>query len=161
MRQLQHVDNAADEQVRDAADMRSWRWGRGVGAALLSAVVVGVPTDVIDTDWFTRMTPVRWWEYPALVLTVLLTGLWFAIVPQVANARGRTRVLGSSLLSAFAVGCPVCNKLVIGVLGVSGALGVWAPIQPVLAVISLSALLVAVVIRWRGRMCATGGCRPT
>lgn len=159
--QLQHVDNAAGEQVREAVDTRPWRWGRGVGVALLSALIVGVPTDVIDTGWFTRMTPVRWWEYPALALTVLLTGLWFAIVPQVANTRGQRRVLGSSLLSAFAVGCPVCNKLVIGVLGVSGALGVWAPIQPVLAVISLSALLVAVVVRWRGRMCATEGCRPS
>ncbi|MGH3451903.1 MAG: hypothetical protein ACRDQW_14535 [Haloechinothrix sp.] len=32
----------------------------GVAAAGLSSLIVGVPTDVIATDFFTRMTPVRW-----------------------------------------------------------------------------------------------------
>ncbi|WP_245788732.1 hypothetical protein [Amycolatopsis marina] len=105
------------------------------------------------------MTPVRWWEYPALVLTAGLTGLWFAIaVRGSADDRGRTRVLGSSLLSALAVGCPICNKIVIGLLGVSGALGLWAPIQPALAVLSLAVLVVAVVLQWRNRTCATDTC---
>ena len=58
-------------------------------------------------------------------------------------------MLGSSLLSAFAVGCPICNKIVIALLGVSGALGIWAPIQPVLGGISVAMLAIAVVLRWR------------
>ncbi|MFC4003030.1 hypothetical protein [Prauserella oleivorans] len=140
---------------------RAWRWRRGLLAAALSAAIVGVPTDVIDTVWFTRMTPVRWWEYPALILTVVLTGLWFAIVRQAADERGRTGVLGSSLLSAFAVGCPLCNKIVLGLLGVSGALGVWAPIQPALAGVSVAALGAAVLLRWRRRACTPEGCAPT
>ena len=44
---------------------------------------------------------------------------------------------GGGLLSLFAVGCPVCNKVVVAVLGVSGAMSVWAPIQPLLGVASL------------------------
>lgn len=136
-----------------------WRWGVGAGAAALSAVIVGVPTDVIDTAWFSRMTPVRAWEYPALILTAVLTGLWFAI-PRPATDRGRAGVFGSSLLSAFAVGCPICNKIVVGLLGVSGALGIWAPIQPVLAAVSLAALSVAVFIRWRRRDCTPATCVP-
>jgi hypothetical protein len=137
-----------------------WRWGRGLAAAVLSALVVGVPTDVIDTAWFARMTPVRWWEYPVLVLTAVLTGLWFAIVRSGADERGRAGVFGTSLLSTLAVGCPVCNKVVIGLLGVSGALGVWAPIQPVLAVAAVGALGAAVVVRWRRRACTTDACAP-
>ena len=136
------------------------RWWRGALAAVLSALVVGVPTDVIDTDWFTRMTPVRWWEYPVLALTALLTGLWFAIVRVAADERGRASVLGTSLLSTLAVGCPVCNKIVVGLLGVSGALGVWAPVQPVLALISLAALAAAVIVRWRKRGCDSDSCEP-
>lgn len=31
---------------------------------------------------------------------------------------------GSSLVAALAVGCPVCNKLVVAALGVSGALNI-------------------------------------
>jgi hypothetical protein len=35
-----------------------------------SALAVGIPTDVIDTA--------RWWEYPVLALTALLTAMWAA-----------------------------------------------------------------------------------
>ena len=147
-------------EVRSVA-APAWRWGRGLLAAVLSALVVGVPTDVIDTAWFTRMTPVRWWEYPVLALTAVLTGLWFAIVRSAADDRGRAGVFGTSLLSTLAVGCPVCNKVVIGLVGVSGALGVWAPIQPVLAVASVGVLGAAVVVRWRRRACGPDGCVPS
>lgn len=143
------------------APARSWHWRRGIGAAALSVVIVGVPTDVLDTGWFTRMTPVRWWEYPALVLTAVLTGLWFAIVRAGSGERGGVGVFGSSVLSAFAVGCPLCNKIVLGLLGVSGALGVWAPIQPLLALASVGLLGAAVIIRWRRRACAPDACLPT
>ncbi|MDQ2790294.1 MAG: hypothetical protein M3Y73_11475 [Actinomycetota bacterium] len=135
--------------------------GSAVVAAAVSALVVGVPTDVIDTPWFTRMTPVRVWEYPVLVLTALLTGAWFglrAAGPQRSGAD--SRVLGSSILSAFAVGCPICNKIVIALLGVSGALGIWAPVQPVLGALSVAVLATAVWLRWRGRRCTSDSC-PT
>lgn len=34
----------------------------------------------------------------------------------------------------FAVGCPACNKIAVILLGTSGALNLWAPVQPVLGV---------------------------
>ena len=46
---------------------------QALGAGLVSALLIGVPTDVIDTPLFTRMTPVRAWEYPVLAHTALLT----------------------------------------------------------------------------------------
>ncbi len=139
---------------------QSWRWAAGVGAAALSALVIGVPTDVIDTDLFTRMTPVRWWEYPVLVLAAALTGLWVVIPRATGDLRGGGGVVGATTAAVFAVGCPICNKIVVGLLGVSGALGVWAPMQPVLAVLSLAALAAAVVIRWRRRDCTPDTCAP-
>jgi hypothetical protein len=78
-----------------------------------------------------------------------------------ADERGRAGVLGTTFLSTLAVGCPVCNKIVMGLLGVSGALGVWAPIQPVLAVMSLVLLGAAVIVRWRRRACTPDSCAPT
>lgn len=122
-------------------------------AAGLSALAVGVPTDVIDTSFFVRMTPVRWWEYPVLALTALLTALW-AASPRPVSASpspGGARVVGSTLLSALAIGCPICNKLVVAALGVSGALGIWAPLQPLVAIVSL--ILVAMAVTTRRRAC--------
>lgn len=126
-------------------------------AAVVSALVVGIPTDVIDNAWFTRMTPVRLWEYPVLVLTALLTGAWFWLRAAGRSGTG-SGVFGSSLLSALAVGCPICNKIVVALLGVSGALGIWAPVQPVLGVLSVAALATAVWLRWRGQRCTSQGC---
>jgi hypothetical protein len=125
-------------------------------AAVASALIVGVPTDVIDTPWFTRMTPVRVWEYPVLVLTAVLTGAWFWL-RAADRVGGGSGVLGSSVLSTLAVGCPICNKLVVALLGVSGALGIWAPVQPVLGMLSVAVLATAVWLRWR-RRCTAQAC---
>lgn len=139
----------------------SWSWARAVTGAVLSAAVVGVPTDVIDNSMFTRMTPVRWWEPPVLVFTAVLTAVWAGIRPcGQQDGSGSVRVCGGSLLSALAVGCPVCNKIVMALLGVSGALGVWAPLQPLLALASLAVLATAVAVRWRRRECTAVACSP-
>lgn len=51
------------------------------------------------------------------------------------------------VLSFFAVGCPVCNKLVLVLLGSSGALSYWAPLQPLFAAASIALLAEAALRR--------------
>lgn len=133
-------------------------WLRGVVGGAVTALIVGVPTDILDTDLFSREIPVRWWEYPVFGATVLLTALWFGIQSPPRGEERQTKTYTGIMLAVFAVGCPVCNKLVIAVLGVSGALGIWAPIQPILAVVSLALLTTAVAYRWRRRDCSAIGC---
>ncbi|MGW7695307.1 hypothetical protein ACWGMA_41915 [Streptomyces asiaticus] len=137
--------------------MRTWtprQWVAAVVVAFVAGVAIGVPTGVVPTPFYTRMTPVLWWNYPVWGVSSLLMGLLTATYvngPQVAGGdgpRGR-RALLAGALSAFAVGCPICNKLVVLALGVSGALSYWAPAQPVLAVASLTLLAHALVRRLR------------
>ncbi|WP_198359507.1 hypothetical protein [Streptomyces fildesensis] len=143
--------------------MRTWpvrRWAVATVVAAVAAIVIGVPTGIIHTSLYTRMTPVLWWNYPAWLLSSMLEGLLVATYvrvgePAEAEASAappppRTaRALGAGALSAFAVGCPICNKLVVLALGVSGALSYFAPVQPVLAVASLALLGHALVRRIR------------
>ncbi|WP_372435311.1 hypothetical protein [Tomitella cavernea] len=137
------------------------RWLPAVVGAIATAAVIGVPTDIIANPWFSREIPVRWWEYPVLAATCALTAMWFGIRvlpdsrtdPRGGVDRGSAGAFGGAALAMFAVGCPVCNKLVLFAIGTSGALGVWAPMQPFLAVVSLALLLCAVVFRWRRRDC--------
>ncbi|TCP46834.1 hypothetical protein EV191_113111 [Tamaricihabitans halophyticus] len=132
---------------------------RAALAGVLTLLVVGVPTDIIDTPLFSREVPVRWWEYPVLAATILLTAAWFAL-PGATALPDRTHrtPLGAVLLAVFAVGCPVCNKIILIVLGTSGALSIWAPIQPFLALISLALLSFAIIQRWRKQSCSTDTC---
>lgn len=138
----------------------------GSSAAVATALGIGIPTGIVSTDWYTRMTPVLWWNYPVWVLSALLTGMLVATyvrdpaMPVPATQSGKT-LLGSTL-SLFAVGCPICNKLVVMAIGVSGALNWFAPIQPVLAVGSLGLLGYAVWARRRTvRACQVSANPPT
>ncbi|OEU96295.1 hypothetical protein AN216_21610 [Streptomyces oceani] len=73
--------------------------------------------------------------------------------PAQGSARlGQRLGTASGLLAYFAVGCPVCNKLVLLLLGTSGAMQVWAPVQPLIAVLSLALLTFATVRRLAGEV---------
>ncbi|WP_103533066.1 hypothetical protein [Streptomyces sp. SM11] len=154
--------------------LRAWRPSQwlvaGLGA-LATALAVGVPTDVVPTPLFGRSVPVQWWNYPALALTAVLAGLVLStyvrppVAPPVTPPStqppgtvldGRMGALGG-VLSFFAVGCPVCNKLVLVLLGSSGALSYWAPLQPLFAVASI-ALLTEAALR---RLSTQGRCPVT
>lgn len=133
-----------------------WPRRRIVAAALAAttfALAVGIPTGLVPTPLYTRMTPVLWWNYVAWAMTTVLGGLVVATYirrpEDHAPRSGATAAAGGGLLTAFAVGCPICNKLVVAALGVSGAMTVWAPLQPVIAVLSIVGLAWALRRRLR------------
>ncbi|MGY0499400.1 hypothetical protein ACWZHB_13030 [Nocardia sp. FBN12] len=138
------------------------RWLVAFGAGAVVAAVVGIPTGVISTPFYARMTPVLWWNYPIWILTAVLSGLVAATyvrsrIPSTTRSAG----LLATLASAFAMGCPVCNKLIVTLLGVGGALSIWAPLQPIIAVGSLLLLSWALRRRLVGeRACAVSTTAP-
>lgn len=140
--------------------LRGWtpaRWAIAGAAAVLTALLVGLPTDVVPNPVFGRSVPVQWWNYPALAVTASLGGI---VLATYAGAAPREREPGDgSRLGAFggvmsflAVGCPACNKLALLLLGASGALTYWAPLQPLVAVASAASLAVAAVRRLAGEI---------
>ena len=131
--------------------MRNWRqrqWLTAVVGAVAVALAVGLPTDVIPNPLFGRPVDVTWWSYPSLAITSVLGGLLLATyVAQPQPVTHERRGIAGGLLGFFAIGCPVCNKLVVIALGTSGALDWFAPTQPILAVLSM--VLLAVALRQR------------
>jgi len=113
---------------------------------------VGLPTDVIPNPVFGRPVPVTWWSYPGLALTAVLGGMLLATyvrgVDVEADRPARVGGIGGAL-SFFAVGCPVCNKIVVIALGTVGARQWFEPIQPLLAVASVVLMTVALRARLR------------
>ena len=53
------------------------------------------------------------------------------------------------MLGFLAIGCPVCNKLIVALLGVSGAMDYFAPAQPFLGALGMLVLGVALGYRIR------------
>ncbi len=129
-----------------------------LGAGVLIALMIGLPTDVIPNPVFGRPVAVTWWSYPTLLVTAVLGGLLAATYVGARSGApasldemdAPTRRGGiAGLLSFFAVGCPVCNKLVIVALGTTGARQWFEPVQPLLAVASIVLLAWALRARLR------------
>ena len=107
-------------------------------ASLALALLIGIPTAVVDSPWFTRMTPVEPEQYVFWVLSSVLGGalLGTYLLPDLQG--GSTGPLaGSSLLGIFAVGCPTCNAPAVAALGTSGALNLLASVQPLIGAIAV------------------------
>ncbi len=128
----------------------------GVAAAVGTALyllVVGVLAGIIPNPVFDRVLGVDAWNLLAWLLPAGLFGAVLAtyLVPWPQGCRVGGRVGFGGVLSFLAAGCPVCNKLVVLALGVSGALNVFRPLQPLLGLLSLILLGVALWARLRVR----------
>lgn len=136
------------------------RWAAAAAASVAFALAIAFSTALIPNPIFGRSIEPTWWSYPAALITAVLGGLVFATyvrdhpaaVPlQAAPVDSATR--GSTiggLLAYLAVGCPVCNKIVLLALGSTGAVQWFAPVQPVLAVGGVALLGWALRVRLRG-----------
>ena len=152
--------------------MRLWparRWWAALIGGVVTMLLVALPTAVIPNPVFGRAIDVTWWSYPVVVITGVLGGLLIATYVRVDSRsvegpavderteeieRDRPMTLGAvgGLVSFFAVGCPVCNKIVLIALGASGAVTWFAPIQPYLALVSVALMVWALRARLRGEV---------
>lgn len=128
------------------------RWAAAAGAALVYVVVVGVPTDLVPNPIFGREIPPTWWSWPSLALSATLAGLLAATYIDVTGSTDAVdaetrRGIAGGLLTFFAVGCPVCNKLVLLALGSAGAITWFEPFQPVLQLAAIGLLVWALDTR--------------
>jgi hypothetical protein len=147
-----------------------------LGWMLLSGLVFGLVTAIIPNPVFGRSVapePFAIWTW---LLSAPLMGLVMATytAPPPASpirlvalgpalsetAERHSTTLGSLAgLGAFlAIGCPVCNKVALVLLGASGAMSVYAPIQPFIGAASLA--LLAITAAWRLRLRVRGGACP-
>ena len=137
--------------------LRLWtprRWGIALVSGLAVAALVALPTAVIPNPIFGRAVEVTWWSYPVVILSGIFGGLLLATYIREPGAEeiDKAAKVGTvgGFLAFFAVGCPVCNKLVLLALGTSGAMSWFAPVQPFLAVASVVVMAWALRIRLRG-----------
>jgi hypothetical protein len=146
--------------VRPLRALAAWgsrRWGTAGVTALAVVLVIGLPTDLVPNPVFGREIPPTAWAWPSLVVTAVLSGLLVATyVDQPADpspdrsVAARRGGWAGGLLTFFAVGCPVCNKLVLLALGSAGALRWFEPVQPLLQLGAVALLAGALWVRLRG-----------
>lgn len=122
-----------------------------VSVAVLTYFVIALPTAVVENPVFGREIGVTSWSVTVILISSILTGLLTAtyVKNDFSDENPRQLKIGGAgaLLSYFAVGCPVCNKLALIALGYSGAIQYFAPIQPYLAVAGIALLAYSLRMR--------------
>jgi hypothetical protein len=144
------------------AQLRTHPAALAITGAAAAAVVLGVPTGVIANPLFERKVPVRGFEVLVLVALSAITGLFAATYARPTQPEHRLRRTGiaTGIIGWFAVSCPLCNPLVVALLGTSGATGAFASTQPVLGALAIA--LAATALTLRLRALRRGTCRlPT
>jgi hypothetical protein len=125
-----------------------------------SALLLGVPTLLIPNHLFSRTVPTSLQDYVIWIVSALLLGPLLALMtlyplPSRKAAQGKGsllgsgRALGGALLSFFSVGCPVCNKVVVLLLGMGGAMTLFNPLRPLLGLASIALLSITLFLRLR------------
>lgn len=137
-------------------------WWRALALAVAFGLAIAIPTRLVPNDLFSRMTPTRPQDYAFWIIASALLGLTLALRSPRARTGGP---VAGGIGTFLAVGCPICNKVVVGLLGVSGALTYFAPLQPLLGAAAL--VLLAAAFRRRAAAVApvcptrtTGGSQP-
>lgn len=155
-------------------DRRLLAWAALWG--VVSLVAFGLVSAIIPNPVFARQIPPEPFAIGVWIASAPLMGLVLAtymvppkpspiaLVPlgamnaDVADRRSTTLGSLAGLGAFLAIGCPVCNKIALLLLGASGAMSVYAPIQPLIGAVSL--LLLVATVAWRLRLRATGGACP-
>ena len=145
----------------------------GVVWAAIALLGFGIVSAIIPNPVFGRQVPPEPFAIAVWLVSAPLMGLVMATYTTPVRTSGPVpiRMLGASPrddagkgstlgtvagLGAFlAIGCPLCNKIALLLLGASGAMTVWTPLQPVVGAASL--LLLAGTLAWRLRLRARGG----
>jgi hypothetical protein len=143
---------------------------------VISGLAFGLVTAIVPNPVFARQIPpddfaIGVWLVSAPLMGIVMATYTAPLGPspirmvdlaptETAVAQGRSTTLGTVAgLGAFlAIGCPVCNKVALLLLGASGAMSVYAPLQPIIGAASL--VLLAVTAAWRLRLRSMGGACP-
>jgi hypothetical protein len=135
-------------------------WSLSALYAAGSALLLGIPTKLIPTPLFSRVVPTSLQDYAIWIVSALLLGPLLSLMtlypmpsPKAASGKGSRagtgRAFGGVLLSFFSVGCPVCNKVVVLLLGLGGAMTIFNPLRPFLGLASIVLLGVTLYLRVR------------
>lgn len=124
-------------------------WLVAIVAAAGTLLAIGTVAAIFDNPYFTRMTAVRTQDYVIWAATAALVGL-------IAGTFAATRIPGHAgklmtggFFADIAVGCPVCNKVVVLLIGTSGALTFFDPLQLWIGLGSLGLLGWTLLLRAR------------
>lgn len=130
--------NPANPPAPPAANLPPPRLWRGLIVAAIGFVLIGTATALWQNPFFTRMTPVSFWELPSALLVAGLGGVYAAVALPICGTGGAG---GGGIVSFIGIACPTCNKVLMAIFGGQALLTYFDPIRPL---VTLAGILLLV-----------------
>ena len=122
----------------------------GLISSVFFFFIFGISTGIISNPFFTRMTPVYFFDYFFLIINSLLLGTYIGLHFYEKHKKSKNAdflAVSGGIVNVFVIGCPICNVLIISLIGTSATLNYFAPIQPILGVLSTTVILMAIYFK--------------
>ncbi len=117
-------------------------------------VLLGTPTALIPNPFihYIRMTPVTWLDYFFLLTTgILLSANVIVFLEKKTKKEGA--IFGGGFLGFLAFACPICNILLVSLLGATFILEFIEPLRPLFGIASIVILLATLYLQLRQPTC--------
>lgn len=113
----------------------------GILCAIIAFLILGIPTALIPTGFYKRMTPPTIIDYSVLSIASLLIGANVSIYfYKKFGQKNELTTVGSGFLGFFAISCPICISFLVAIFGSAFMLTYYDPIRPLLGAISIAIL---------------------
>ena len=118
----------------------------GLLASIILFLLFGIPTDLVPNKYFIRMVPIKITDYIFLSLTSIMLGAYIALhyYSKKTSKKCDYAAYGGAVAGVFAVGCPICNVLLISLFSATAILTYFEPYRPILGVLTIGILGAAI-----------------
>lgn len=123
---------------RSTASLSRRRVAIGLGVTLAVFVGFGLLTDLLPNPVFVRMVPRAPLDYAFLGATSVLAGAYAVQRDLLAETPGDACALGGTVGGVLAFGCPICNHVLLLLLGSSATMTYFDPLRPLIGAVSVA-----------------------
>lgn len=118
--------------------------------SILIFLIFGVVMALIPNNIFKRMFPPTIIDYTFLIMTSAMLGTYLSLYfygKQKAYGKEDYAAAGGALPSILAFSCPLCNALLVSLLGTSAILAFIEPFRPVFGIFGIGILGIAMYLK--------------
>jgi len=127
----------------------------GASASILLFLLFGIPTDLVPNSYYARMIPASTRDYIFLGATSVMLGGYIGLqfYRKSGGARGDLAALGGGVTGLLAFGCPICNAILVSLVGTTALLTYYDPVRPAVGVLGIGLLGAALYLKLKDREC--------